>query len=302
MKKQQGSNSLPIACPNPKCGEVGWVPINRLDRQLVCRACGTRFYMDQMGSNMTIGERPDVFVDPFFTAAPERYRPNLIERVERAYSGLSARSRKILKAVIATPVLAGACLWVYVAYLKPGPKVPNGKDLNARAVFVVKAFSNDNPQAILDVSASGSLGDAKAWIRKAKPPTWPRIIRLPKAKVRVLNQSAKSAKAAVAVEIENPSAPEQPPTLPVTAPAGAETKGGEGSAQRAKGKAIKSKKAGATKAGEAPSTGEPEELEPAATEEIPKPEPPKPLKFGLYWVLQGDQWFLDLKTTLSHTQ
>lgn len=295
---------LPVACPNFKCGAVGWVPVNRLDRQLVCRTCGTRFYMDSVGSEMKVGERPEKFEDPLKIAPPPKISPNLIEKAEKRWRRLPQNTRAVMQKSAMGIVLVGLSVWIYASFFIRGPKLP--KSLGERALYVMKAFARNQREPIVFISAPETVGDIKQWMVKARPPTWPRTIITPIFTVKIVNQNPKAGKAVVQVDMEAPGVA----AIPVSGTVGR----AEGEPQllnpppdvsKKEEQSPKSIVQGDLNTGEpppitgSPLSGQTEGAAPTAAEEPVIPEPSKTLKVTLYWVYRDDAWVLDASQSLK---
>ncbi len=259
---------VPIECPNPKCVATGWVPIKQLDRQLVCRECGSRFYMDRTGNALVIGERPKVFVDPLDLRTIVIKKPDLAEKAFAKWDRLSPRVK--LRVRIGTASVAAVLLlsWVWLAFLRPGPNVP--KDLNERVDYVVKNIVRQAPDQILPIVLEGTEGDLKSWIRRVRPKTWPKDMLTYSMERHIVFQNLKSKQGCVEVVIKsyyNPL-PDPEPEKPA-------------SAGEATGKEQEETQ---------------EEGEVATTKPAKPPEPPgpKPVVFKTFWSLDRDRgWLLD---------
>ena len=295
---------LPVACPNLKCGAVGWIPVNRLDRQLVCRTCGTRFYMDSVVSEMKVGERPEKFEDPLKIAPPPKIRPNIIEKAEKRWRRLPPKARAVVQTSAMGIVIVGLSVWIYASFFIRGPKLP--KSLGERALYVMKAFARNQREPIVFISAPETVGDIKQWMVKARPPTWPRSIITPIFTVKIVNQNPKAGKAVVQVDMEAPGVAAMPGTEKV-----GRTQGGPQvfdpppDVSKKEEESPQSIVQGDPNSGEpppitaSPSSGQTEGAAPTGEEEPVIPEPPKILKVTLYWVYRDDAWVLDASQSLK---
>ena len=48
------------------------IPLDRLDRQLTCRVCGSAFYLDPYRQEFVLGNRPKEFIDPLKLQPPQK--------------------------------------------------------------------------------------------------------------------------------------------------------------------------------------------------------------------------------------
>jgi hypothetical protein len=265
---------LPIECPNPKCTATGWVPIGQLDRQLVCRECGARFYLDRTGHQLVMGERPKVFADPLELKALVITKPDLAEKAFTTWDRLPLRVKKTIRAVLASALAVFLMSWVWAAYLRPAPKIP--KDLNGRVSYLVKNVVRVDSSQIRPLILPRTEGDLKQWILRTRPKTWPKILTVFKVETKILYQSMKSKKACVEIKVDSPMNPETEPQPVETANAA------EGAGQK-----------------QAPGSVESETHQAAQPPDTPPR--PKPVVFRTFWTLDGDQgWLLDAAESLRN--
>jgi hypothetical protein len=264
---------VPLECPNPKCSATGWVPINQLDRQMVCRECGTRFYMNRTGHELVIGERPRVFIDPLATTTVVISKPDLVERVFTRWDRLSYRVKTRIRIGLASVGAIALVAWVWIAYLRPGPKL--GDDLNTRVTHVVKSIVNQAPEEILPIVLEGTEGDLKRWIQKVRPKTWPKKMPTYKMNRHILFQNLKAKQGCVEVRIDSRYNP-----LPEPEPA----------------KPAEEGKAHDNKDEETEEENEVVTTKPAKPAEPPGP---RPVVFKTYWSLDKERgWLLDATACL----
>jgi hypothetical protein len=265
---------LPIECPNPKCTATGWVPIGQLDRQLVCRECGARFYLDRTGHQLVIGERPKVLADPLELKAVAIAKPDLAEKAFTKWDRLPLRVKKTIRAVLASALAVFLLSWVWAAYLRPAPKMP--KDLNGRVSHLIKNIIRVDGRQILPMVLTGTEGDLKQWIFRVRPKSWPKTLTVFKVQSRILYQSMKSKKACVETKVDSPMNPETEPQPVETANAR------EGASQE---------QAPGSAASETHKAAQPPNAPPR----------PKPVIFRTFWTLDGDRgWLLDAAESLRN--
>lgn len=265
---------VPIECPNRRCVATGWVPINQLDRQMVCKDCGTRFYLDRTGNQLCIGERPKVFVDPLKTKTAVMAKPDLAERAFTGWDRLPARVKKGIKTGF---ILAAAIVllsWIWIAFLRPGPKLP--KELNERVTYLVKNIVREDLDAIRPMVNTGTEGDLKPLIQRIRPKTWTKQMVGYRMEQKVLVQNLKQKKGCIEVRVDSPMNPQSDlePEPKVAAPTPASK-----------------------------SDEETEVEEPPAPKPAPPPPKsqsgPKPIVFKTFWVLDSDRgWLLDASESL----
>jgi hypothetical protein len=262
---------VPIECPNPKCVATGWVPINQLDRQMVCKDCGTRFYLDRTGNQLCIGERPKVFVDPLETKTVVMAKPDLAERAFTGWDRLPAKVKKGIKTGLMSAAAIVLLSWIWIAFLRPGPKLP--KELSERVVYLVKNLVKEDLDAIWPMVNSGTEGDLKPWIRRVRPKTWTKKMVGYKMDQKILVQNLKQKKGCIEVRIDSPMNPQ---TEPEPEPKVAE----------------------ATPASKNDKEADDDEEQPApkpAPPPAPKPPAgPRPVVFKTVWVFDSDRgWLFD---------
>ncbi|GAC1472758.1 MAG: hypothetical protein NVSMB9_20380 [Isosphaeraceae bacterium] len=279
--KEVEKNRIPVPCPNVKCDFVGWILLDHLDRQLICRSCGTRFHMDGMGSEMRIGERPQKFEDPFKVPPPPKYRPNIVEMVEKLYNKIPARHQKRVKQLTGVLLLAVLASLTYVQFFRPGPKLP--ESLPDRALYVVKALARNDREKIKNIADPATLKDLEQWVKRARPASWPRSDFLPRATVKVGSQNMKKGKAFVVARIEPIPAAASP-----SPPAPEESEAGKEKSQTEEGKTSPSE------------LDEHQDGTQASKEELSTPEPEKPDELLLNWVFLDEEWWLDLTASLAN--
>jgi hypothetical protein len=283
---QERRAALPVDCP--KCGERGWVPLNRLDRQLACKQCRTKFYLDSTGKQFLIGKRPAKLLNPLeFIYDPRRWRPDFAEKAFLWWARRSRGTRMAVKGIFWATVLALLLAPLGRYYLRPRPKFP--PTLNERAVYVVSAFARNDRDRLEAISVPATRGDLNNWLAKARPAHWPKSIPSVQAKVMVVRQTPK--RAVVRAEIERPL-PTPPPPPPPEAEAGEEEMPAD------------QEKAAPESSGEPEQSGQDK---PEPTEEgegMPPPEKPKEaekLTLMLYWLRDVEAgWMLDLAETLKN--
>jgi hypothetical protein len=290
---------VPIECPNPKCEGSGTIPANRFGSQFVCKLCKTRFYVDSMGLKLVVGKRPAGLYDQAFLFDPYRKRPpdlidrwqKLARRARKRWGALPEETRRAFRmggyglGIAMTIMLA---TWLS----RSGPPQPKGiLDRSQRAG--VAFLKND--LATLDAMTTYGGGEAlREWLELARPKSWsPTPPRL-KANVRILAQSKQSSKATSSVVFINP---QQPP--PPTADQGPEEDPAPGQEEDpAAESAGESSDASETPVAEATEPGVEPESEAEAEPEnqaTPQPAPPPPpvYQLRLFWIYDGNEWYLD---------
>jgi len=266
---------VPIECPNPKCVATGWVPINQLDRQMVCKDCGTRFYLDRTGHQLCIGERPKVFVDPLETKTVVMAKPDLAEKAFTGWDRLPAKVKKGIKTGLLSAAAIVLLSWIWINFLRPGPKLP--KDLSERVTYLVKNIVKEDLDAISPMVSYGTERDLKPLIQRIRPKTWTKKMAGYKMDQKVLVQNLKQKKGCIEVRVDSPMNPQSDPDS--------------------------EPKAAAPTPGSKSDKESDDEEQPA-----PKPAPPvpklqsgpKPVVFKTYWVLDSDRgWLLDASESLK---
>jgi hypothetical protein len=266
---------VPIECPNPKCVATGWVPINQLDRQMVCKDCGTRFYLDRTGNQLCIGERPKVFVDPLEMKTVVMAKPDLAEKAFTGWDRLPAKVKKGIKTGFVSAAAIVLLSWIWIAFLRPGPKLP--KELRDRVSYLVRNVVKEDLDAIWPMVNSGTEGDLKAWIQRVRPKTWTKNMVGYRMDQKIVLQSLKQKKGCIEVSVDSPMNPQtDPEPEPKAAAATPTSKNDQGSD---------------------------DDEEQPAPKPAPPPKPqagPKPVVFKTFWVLDSDRgWLFDATESLK---
>ena len=266
---------VPIECPNPKCVATGWVPINQLDRQMVCKDCGTRFYLDRTGNQLCIGERPKKFVDPLETKTVVMAKPDLAEKAFTGWDHLPAKVKKGIKTGFVAAAAIVLLSWIWIAFLRPGPKLP--KELSERVTYLVRNIVKEDLDAIWPLVSSGTEGDLKPWLQRIRPKTWTKKMVGYKMEQKILVQNLKQKKGCIEVRIDSPMNPQSEPE-------------------------PESKVAAVTPVSKNDKESDDEEPAPKpAPQPASKPQAgPKPVVFKTFWVLDSDRgWLFDATDSLK---
>jgi hypothetical protein len=290
---------VPIECPNPKCEGSGTIPANRFGSQFVCKLCKTRFYVDSMGLKLVIGQRPAGIYDQAFLFVPYRKRsPDLIDRwqklvrrTRKRWEALPEETRRALR--LGGYGLGFAMAIVLATWLsRSGPPQPKGiLDRSQRAGV---AFLKNDLATLDGLTTYGGGAALREWLELTRPKNWsPTPPRL-RAQPRILAHSKLSKKATSSVNFIIPQLtttptpdqdPEEDPAPgqeedPAAEPAGESSDPSE------------TPVADATEPGVEPeSEAEPEaEIQAAPT---PAPPPPPVYQLRLFWIYDGDEWYLD---------
>jgi hypothetical protein len=188
------------------------VPINRLDRQLVCKVCGAQFYLDPCGANLVLGERPkDLLASHQHHIRYGKVKKLWVERLEEKWRALPRKTRTAVKSGLAGVAALIVLLMILVPALRPRPKFP--KDLNQRAVLVATAFIRGDRDRLAALTEPSSRRYLDEWLEKARPPEWGKSHPLLQIATTILSNNPRSSRATVSVSLSEPQAPPPPPEM-----------------------------------------------------------------------------------------
>jgi hypothetical protein len=136
-----------------------------LGGQLVCRPCGTKFYIDASG-HYALGMRPANL------RAPDSFEP--LSPRKNAFRGVELLER--LPAPARVPLLVGvlvvACSLLVRAWSASMRSADLPDTLEGRATLVAESFARDQAQDIELLRANGSRAQLRKWIDSARPDHW----------------------------------------------------------------------------------------------------------------------------------
>jgi anti-anti-sigma factor len=211
--------SLDIDFRCPECGTQGWIPVDRLDRQLQCQACGVKLFTDPSGG-LLVG---DISERPRTPNAFEDRQTDLLGRAIDRWKALPRVARVALSGVAAL-LLCALLGWVLSA-----PAVP--ASLKDRAVFVAEAFAREDYRRLRAVAASGSSAAVSRWMDQVRPRFWRGKMQRVSVRVNIQQQDKKAGKAVLLAHVvavtgtPKAAAPQRPssPTLEISSGRAAST-------------------------------------------------------------------------------
>jgi hypothetical protein len=275
IKKRGGElTTVPVSCP--KCGQEGYIRIERLNRGFSCKQCRTKFFVDISGtravnSDTAMEKTKESQAKENGHKSGDKMAYTLPDiphygRHDRAVGNLVSagfvRMRKLPRAakmvLITLPLIL--VLGGYAGYLALESRAEAPKDLQSRARIVGEAFGRDDIGTIEDYAASGTTRDVRRWLDKARPVSWGERVEptvFIRVAVSVVNQGEKEARLIVSVAAPRGSKAAKP------APA----------AKQAKGNATKTA----------------------------QPTTSPGLELMTFWILEGEDWNLEGTKTLNAT-
>jgi excisionase family DNA binding protein len=154
---------FPVECPS--CQALGQVPPNRMDQQLKCAECGTKFYLDLITNETIIGEKVIAKV-----AEPVVDKRPIDSKGIAAVDAITNLSRKTQLHIAVTALATiGLALGLYYFW----PRV--GNTPSERSAEVLRALIHNKPGRVSAIAVPSSRGDVEAWFRKVRPKDWPEV-------------------------------------------------------------------------------------------------------------------------------
>lgn len=227
---------LPCCCP--ECGTEGRARMDQLGRQLSCKQCGARFYLDA-GGDLVIGDRARVDSgrgSPWPAASYGRREPNFVERL----ADRGSRNPGPFAIALGAAALLVAIGWVL--WTKTGPAMP--PTLEGRATYAAEAFAHESRDRLRALATSGTARDVEAWLNLVRPRFWQGKIRDVRITVSVAQQDGRKATVRAHLAVPGgPDATDPPPaetsdSVVATKPPPHPAEGGAGTKIAADGRQI----------------------------------------------------------------
>ncbi len=177
---------FPVECPS--CQALGQVPPNRMDQQLKCAECGTKFYLDLITNETIIGEKVTVKVaEPVADKKPVD---------SKGMDAIDAMTSLTQKTRIRLAVMALATIGLAIGLYYFWPRV--GNTPGDRTFEVLQALTHNSPGRVAAIAVPSSRGDVEAWFKKARPKDWPEV--LPEVPVEINVISKRQARASTSID------------------------------------------------------------------------------------------------------
>ena len=166
----------------------GQVPPNRMDQQLKCAECGTKFYLDLITNETIIGEK--VTAKVAVPVADKKLMDSKgIDTID-AMTSLPQKTRLRLAAM----ALASIALAIGLYYF--WPRV--GNTPGERTAEYLQALTHNSPGRVVAIAVPSSRADVEAWFKKVRPKDWPEV--LPEVPVDINVISRKQARASTSID------------------------------------------------------------------------------------------------------
>jgi excisionase family DNA binding protein len=185
---------FPVECPS--CQALGQVPPNRMDQQLKCAECGTKFYLDLITNETIIGEKVTTKV-----AVPLADKKPVDSKGIAAIDAMTDVPQKSrLRIAVMAVATAGLALGLYYFW----PRV--GNNPGDRTAEVLQALTHNAPGRVVAIALPSSRRDAEAWFKKVRPKDWPDVLPEVPVDINVLSVK-KEARASTSIDF--------PPTVAI---------------------------------------------------------------------------------------
>ncbi|MBV8488805.1 MAG: hypothetical protein JO161_11045, partial [Planctomycetaceae bacterium] len=177
---------FPVECPS--CQALGQVPPNRMDQQLRCAECGTKFYLDLVTNETIIGEKVTTKVaEP---VAEKKLGDSKGMAAIDAMTNLPQKTQRRFAAM--TLATIGLVFSLYYFW----PQV--GNTPGERTVEILQALTHNAPRRVSAIAVPSSTGDVEAWFRKVRPKEWPEV--MPDVPVDINVISRKQTRASTSID------------------------------------------------------------------------------------------------------